>query len=216
MNLEAFYLRHTKITRSLKKFISDQQVAFPAPSFESFLDLLSDELEKIKSLLLQLPAGPERAKKVHALVDHEVSLETEIPLSCTKGCSHCCHLEVEVTNYEAKILKDIVSNGFPIDLRRLKVQAERSLQDPAWRTLGLRAQNRCVFLGADESCEIYDTRPVMCRRHSVTSPAKYCESLDQLITLRYFPRVDLIISAANEDPELRIGPLAKMLSTELD
>jgi hypothetical protein len=33
--------------------------------------------------------------------------------------------------------------------------------------------------------------------------------------IRYFPKVDLLISAANEDPALEIGPLAKMLELKL-
>ncbi|MNY63605.1 hypothetical protein D3C86_2005860 [compost metagenome] len=54
----------------------------------------------------------------------------------------------------------------------------------------------------------------MCRRHSVTSPAKNCETLDATIVVRYFPKVDLWISAANEDAGLEIGPLAKMLEMQ--
>jgi Fe-S-cluster containining protein len=120
-------------------------------------------------------------------------------------------MEVEITNFEAEILKDVIANGFATDQERLRLQSQRSLQDPVWKELGRRQENRCVFLSDEGSCGIYESRPVMCRRHSVTSPAKHCETLSEMITLRYFPRVDLIISAANEDPELRIGPLAKMI-----
>ncbi len=77
-------------------------------------------------------------------------------------------------------------------------------------------QNQCIFLNSFGNCSVYKQRPVMCRRHSVTSPAHLCSSLDADIGLRYFPRVDILISAANEDPDLKVGPLAKMLHENLN
>jgi Fe-S-cluster containining protein len=214
MSPHDFYQKHTRLTRSLKEFISEQQRNFSEDIFENFLDSLSEELRRIKALLFEVPAGPMRAKNVQALVDLESSQETDISASCTKGCSHCCHLEVEITNYEATILNEIIAGGFRIDRDQLARQRQRPLLDPAWRNLQLKAQNRCVFLDPNNACGIYEDRPVMCRRHSVTSAPKHCETHDEMITLRYFPRVDLILSAANEDPELRVGPLAKMIVSD--
>jgi Fe-S-cluster containining protein len=215
MTLELFFNRHSRITRSLKKFILDHQQTLSPDIFSDFLFSLSEELQKFSALLQQVPCGVLRAQKLHELVEKEISLEADISVSCKKGCSSCCHMEVEITNYETELLALAVKNGFAIDRERLSIQSERNLQDPQWRDPSVRTQSRCVFLDEQGACGIYPLRPVMCRRHSVTSPAKNCESLSEVITLRYFPRVDLMISAANEDPELRIGPLAKMLQIRL-
>ena len=214
MTKGAFFAKHTKLTRSLKKFVLDYQVKLERGVFEAFLESLSAELAAVTADLSQYPAGPLRARRLHGLVEKEIAAETEIQVSCKKGCSACCHMEVEITTYEAEILKQLISSGFVIDKDRLKQQGARTLQDPQWRA-GMNEANRCVFLDTAGACGIYEDRPVMCRRHSVTSPAENCVTSDGDIVVRYFPRVDLLISAANEDPDLRIGPLAKMLAKEM-
>jgi Fe-S-cluster containining protein len=215
MTADLFYSRHPKLTRSLKKFIADYQAELASETFAAFLDQLHEELENATAELAKVPAGPARARLLHSFVETEIAAGANIEVSCKKGCSACCHMEVEVTNYEAEILKDVVANGYTIDRERLKAQSQRGLQDKAWREGMRNTNNPCVFLDGEGSCGIYENRPVMCRRHSVTSPAKNCETLDATIVIRYFPKVDLWISAANEDAELEIGPLAKMLEIEL-
>ncbi|MNL15474.1 Flagellin N-methylase [compost metagenome] len=215
MTFEAFLKTHPKITRSLKKFVLDYQDKLDSDTFAAFLINLSEELEKAAFLFQSLPAGPERAFKLHQMVEEEIAEGDNIKVSCFKGCSACCHMEVEVTNYEADVIAGLIHDGFVVDRDRLKSQSTRTLQDPLWREGMKNKNNPCVFLNAEGACGIYEKRPVMCRRHSVTSPAKNCESIEAAITLRYFPKVDLLISAANEDPNMEIGPLAKMLQIRL-
>lgn len=212
MTAAQFYQKHRRLTRSLKNFISEQQSAFTEDVFLRFLEALSEELDRLRDLLMQVPSGPARAQRIHQMVDAEMEQEKSIPISCTKGCNHCCHMEVEITSDEALILKGILADGFAIDRDRFIRQSQRPLQDETWRRRHFHPENRCIFLAADGACSVYEARPVMCRRHTVTSPAVHCQSLEQAISIRYFPRVDLIISAANEDPALRVGPLAKMLA----
>ena len=215
MTLDAFYLTHSRITRSLKKFISEQEKALDLEVFESFLGSLNEILKSAKLELRSVPAGPLRARKLHQMVNEEIDREKEIESSCRKGCSACCYIEVEITSYELEILESLVRNGHPIDRQRLALQAVREVADPLWKKGSHLAQNKCVFLNPVGDCSIYEDRPVMCRRHSVTSPAALCATLDAPIVIRYFPKVDVIISADNEDPTLQIGPLAKMLSQRL-
>lgn len=211
MTKEAFFAAHTKLTRSLRKFVLDYEAQLEPDVFAAFLESLSAELEAAAAEIMKVPEGPARARKLHEMVEQEIQQGAEIEVSCQKGCSACCHMEVEITNYEARILVARLHDGREIDFERLEKQSQRELQDKAWRLGRREATNRCVFLNKEEACGIYEERPVMCRRHSVTSPAKNCEDIELSVVLRYFPRVDLLISASNEDPELRIGPLAKMI-----
>lgn len=211
MTKEAFFARHTKLTRSLKKFVLDYESQLEPEVFAAFLNSMSEELQSATNEIMKAPEGPARARRLHELVEQEIQQGADIEVSCKKGCSACCHMEVEITNYEARILVARLYDGREIDFDRFEKQSQRELQDKAWRRGPGDQMNRCVFLDKDGACGVYEERPVMCRRHSVTSPAGNCEDISLSVVLRYFPRVDLLISASNEDPELRIGPLAKMI-----
>lgn len=211
MNLTEFYNRHSRLTRSLRKFIEEYESQLDSETYSSFLNHLSSELIEKSNVLQSQSSNKERARLLHRLVDEEILKGENIPSSCQKGCSACCHMEVEITSYETEILKDLIQAGHRIDFQRLSKQSHRALQDPLWKQGPRNSDSQCVFLNQEGSCSIYEHRPVMCRRHSVSSPAKNCDTLDAPITLRYFPQVDLLISAANEDQNLRIGPMAKML-----
>lgn len=203
------------MTRSLTQFVAEHEKSMTAEVCERFYASMDDQLVHILKMIMALESGPERARKLQDLVDQEIRKADHIPITCTKGCSACCHMEVEITNYEAEILFDLIDTGHVIDRPRLQTQSQRPPQDNAWRQRSRITENRCVFLGEDEACSIYESRPVMCRRHSVTTPAINCFNTEDQIGVRYFPMVDLLVVAANEDPELRIGPLAKMLEMRL-
>lgn len=216
MTLIDFFNQHKKITRSLRKFIQNYENELSGAVFSSFLSKLSEELTSAQTDIFSEPAGPLRAKKLQKLVDHEITTnDAHIKASCQKGCSACCHMEVEITNYEADVLAKLINTGVDIDRNRLQEQSQRALQDPLWREGRRNSFNPCVFLDSNGACRIYEERPVMCRRHSVTSSPQNCDTLTSQITVRYFPKVDLLISAANEDPLVEIGPLAKMLQMRL-
>lgn len=215
MKREEFNRKHSRVTRSLKNFIVGYEEKLEPDVYESFLASVDEELVSIFAQLMAVPEGVERAQALHRMVEEEMAQEDKIKVSCTKGCSACCHFEVEVTNYEAEILAGLAQTTRPIDRASMKNQSLRKIQDKLWLKGIHDVSNRCVFLGDDRACSIYESRPVMCRRHSVTSPPVNCETQNAQIGLRFFPRVDLLISAANEDPKLRIGPMAKMMALQL-
>ena len=211
MTLATFLSAHKKVTRSLRNLIQDYQNQLQADQFEKFLGSLNDALLQARTEILRAPAGPERARLLHKMIDQEIRQSTKVSTTCQKGCAACCHMEVEITSDEATILVELIDNGFAIDTERLALQAARPAQSTGWQERMKSTTNRCVFLNSENSCGIYDSRPLMCRRHAVTSPAVNCESFGSEISTLYFPRVDLLISAANEDNQLKVGPMAKMI-----
>lgn len=215
MTYQELLIQHPRLTRSLKKFILDQQSTLQPAQFEEFIGSMHDALNEAKTELQTVKPGISRARKLHQMVDQEISQAHHLKASCQKGCSACCHIEVEITTYETEILAELVAKGHVIEQARWFEQSARAVGDPLWKKGNHDVKNKCLFLDPAGSCSIYDHRPVMCRRHSVTSPAQLCQTLDAPITLRYFPRVDLLISAANEDLGLEIGPLAKMLNKKM-
>ncbi len=216
MTFDVFIEKHSKLTRSLKKFILDQQSKLTPENFELFLESIAVAHKQAREKLEEVPAGISRSARLNQLVDQVMEEENHIKATCKMDCSACCHVEVKITSDETEVLSHLIQSGHTIDLERLADQAKLSVGDARWKkNLNLR-QNQCVFLNSLGNCSVYKQRPVMCRRHSVTSPAHLCSSLDADIVLRYFPRVDILISAANEDPDLKVGPLAKMLHEKLN
>jgi Fe-S-cluster containining protein len=117
-----------------------------------------------------------------------------LAITCRKGCSACCCQLVPVSHPEARRLAALV-DSFP-DPRKLAVlERFRAAQERLANTdipeivlsgsfrpreelvdLGIRYFHLgipCPFLEED-SCSIYEHRPVKCREYLVTSPAAEC------------------------------------------
>lgn len=78
---------------------------------------------------------------------------------CKKSCSHCCNIDVLVTEIEAELIA--VKLNWPID---------RS------RTFTANHTTPCPFLDSKNKCSIYKVRPFNCRTFHTLDDPKYCES----------------------------------------
>jgi Fe-S-cluster containining protein len=90
-------------------------------------------------------------------------------IRCQSGCAHCCCIAVAVSNNEAHELIDYAQQkGITID--RAKLSRQEAYDDDTWIQQP-REDRRCVFLGADNTCQVYDARPFSCRKYfAVTAP----------------------------------------------
>jgi Fe-S-cluster containining protein len=121
--------------------------------------------------------------------------ETEAAkVSCKKGCGACCRQLVPISEVEAHQLRDLVDD-MPEPRRseiRARFGAERlrlqksGLLEKLLMPERLRPEERtlfaldyfiqgiaCPFL-EEESCSIYNDRPIPCREYLVVSPAENC------------------------------------------
>jgi len=115
-------------------------------------------------------------------------------ISCGPGCGACCRMLVPVAEAEARWLREVVEamaeprrsqirERFAAAIRMLtdaglssKLRKTDQLTDEAFQELielYFRQQVACPFL-ENESCSIYDERPVSCREYLVTSPPANC------------------------------------------
>ncbi len=160
---------------------------------------LSKHLEKLalqyRVTLEALPPGPDRAKAVHRLINQQTEGLQAIPITCAKGCSGCCHLEVEITQDEGELLAQTVLDGHRIDRDRLRKQASRVRNSAEWNSL-VAPENRCVFLAADDACSVYESRPSICRKHLVISPPSECTASNGAPHPVSIPLAELVISTA--------------------
>jgi len=115
-------------------------------------------------------------------------------VSCTRSCGACCRQLVPIAELEAWRIRELIDElpeARRAVIRERFVAARRRLaeggllqplEDPT--TIGPAAATgfgeryfalgiACPFL-EDESCSIYEDRPVICREYLVTSPAANC------------------------------------------
>ena len=199
------------MTATLRNFLENYEKTLPLEQFaqlkwdiEAATDMYSNELAKAAP-------GVERGRKVHELIEQEIAKSQHIAVSCFKGCSACCHFEVEITGDDAKVLHNAVAGGVPVDRERLAKLAQRVRQGSEWKK-GMVASNRCLFLGEDNACRVYDSRPAACRKLSVVSDPSECAKTDGQPLPRVIPMVEVILSAALSFSDSKYGAFAKMLN----
>ncbi|MFA7613602.1 MAG: YkgJ family cysteine cluster protein [Candidatus Caldatribacteriota bacterium] len=150
-------------------------IKFPAIAKKSF-DALKENahytniVQLVFEQLLKTSDPVRRAEIVHELVDHFIvsafSNELVQKMSpCKKGCAHCCHNEVSVTEDEIDL---IIQKANPIiDKDLLKKQKEN------FSKLSYE-ERKCVFLDENNSCSIYPHRPSVCRTNAVIGEPEQC------------------------------------------
>lgn len=167
------------------------------------------------SFLRLRPAGPDRARAAHRAVDHALAERgTDMAaVSCRAGCAHCCHIQVDATGDEVELLAELVEKGLTIDMGALKVQAKADDLDK-WRRL-TKDQRRCVFLGDDNRCRVYEDRPSVCRSYFVISPPDDCRELTGRSMRLLVTKAEIAVSAAfnldNGEPKPMVTELLRRL-----
>lgn len=167
---------------------------------------------------------------IDAAIDKAASENKAV--SCKKGCGACCRMAVPVSEPEAYRLRSVV-DAMP-EPQKSRVQERFALGMEVFGRTGLLTNMfqrvsgeeeeqsamakldayyatgvACPFL-EDESCSIYDERPLICREFLVTSPAENCANIDgagveRLPTLAR-PGDALILIASNPN-EKRIASM---------
>jgi len=190
--------------------IDDQRAALAPDDYAQFIATIRSVFEKYTAKLSEFEAGVPRAKAIHEMMDQAMKTAAHIRVSCCKGCSGCCHYEVEITYDEAILLAAVVRGGMTIDRSRLKDQAIRERKSPKWNDVP-RDANRCVFLGPDGACVIYNERPSACRRLIVTSPPENCSMPGQPVEPVNITLAEILISASLSIEGATYASISKML-----
>lgn len=80
-------------------------------------------------------------------------------MECQKGCSDCCRCRLSITRLEEAVLRR--------GLARLPESVRGELAERA----SAKVQEMCPALDANGACQVYDSRPLICRSHGV--PLRY-------------------------------------------
>lgn len=115
---------------------------------------------------------------IHLAVDERIEIMKRTSahgadIQCRKGCASCCHLSVDVFPQEAVLLHVVAADqGIALDRAKLARQAKKTIS--TWSTLAPE-DRRCVFLGDDNACKVYEHRPSACRKYQVKTPPDLCD-----------------------------------------
>lgn len=142
-------------------------------SFAKITDVVIHHLKRISSPL-------ERARFIHHVVDDYNRSVFSHPLvkefsPCGAGCAGCCHTQVGVTEDEAQLLASLVVNGVSIDFALLQKQSRAANDSAEFYKLSYK-DRKCVFLGIDNRCKVYNDRPSVCRTNAVLGDSGQCST----------------------------------------
>jgi uncharacterized protein len=201
-------------TTGLRIFVIRNRDTLSSEAFQRLLAEIRADYDAHTAALLAAPPGAGRARVFHRRMDAEMESAAQWKPSCHKGCSGCCHCEVEVTADEADVLAEVVRSGLEVDRARLARQATRPRKSPAW-VVPLSRESRCVFLGNDGACRVYQDRPSACRKLLVVSPPEACVTIGAQTSPIQAPRAEILLSAALAVAGSKVTSISKALAARL-
>ncbi len=163
-------------------------------------DVLEMEASVPDSRTSAVDLVPVFQKLTNQIVAHSIELTERKgkTISCKAGCGACCKQPVPVTLLEVEHLNRVVRKMPEQRQRRvretfahhLKVVEDAGFSGPLQKLAELEPEQRhalakdyfelgleCPFL-ENQSCSIYQDRPLECREFLVTSDPQHCASLD--------------------------------------
>lgn len=96
---------------------------------------------------------------------------------CKKGCSHCCHMAVLVSEHEAKRIAAHTGRAYQqLSNDTSWMKDEQSCSDYQDAQCKRYMRVPCPFLGVKGECTIYKIRPMVCRTyHSIAPTNEPCK-----------------------------------------
>lgn len=155
------------------------------PATPTLSAIIAGRMIQIADKCLQESFSPERAPKI----------------SCASGCAHCCHMHVGITQAEGDLLVRFVeAKGIRIDTAKLARQLGYGDTPEGW-AVQPEGERRCVFLSAENTCQVYEVRPLSCRKYSVMTPPALCQiqsggTRTGVVALYYDLDVEILTTAA--------------------
>jgi len=136
--------------------------------------------------------------------------EDKAQISCKKGCSYCCHINVDISMDEAKlIVEHCVEKSIPIYVERLKAQL--GMNNDKRRNLG--ENTACAFLDVEQgTCNVYEYRPAACRKYIVFSDPLLCDAKENpgaTVTQFINQKAELITAGIMNNSAF--GPMAELV-----
>ncbi|MHA7944609.1 YkgJ family cysteine cluster protein [Formosa sp. 3Alg 14/1] len=149
---------------------------------------------------------------------------------CTKGCSFCCHQQIEIINIEKKLIREYIIKKTSDKQKKIIKENLKTWLDffdentpdnrildgnDIFKDFGEKVAGKglkCPLL-INNLCSIYEMRPITCRIHYVEHSPELCDK-DKLrdsafkgMSLRNY-----VINMLKNVEEINVEPLANVIS----
>ena len=175
------------------------------------LDFYIDGYKRDKRDYDEISVAANYNEEIQKEIDNELKSDLAKDIACRKGCNHCCQQLVVITDDEAKLLIQFSNeNNIKIDWDRINKQSMIT-DDREYMKLSIDTK-RCVFIGDNGMCDVYEHRPASCRKLHVLGDAIQCDTEKDLGgQVKWFisMQAEIITSAMFNATES--GTLASML-----
>lgn len=126
-------------------------------------DLTNEQADRVRKTLNRIGSmymhPHKRVRKLYELVDRWWSYSFGKAVVCTRGCHHCCRVNVNIATVEAEYIA--VNAGLPTPNYSPASKQDFTGED-------------CPMLKNNE-CSIYEWRPLACRTFGTIDSAEYCK-----------------------------------------
>jgi Fe-S-cluster containining protein len=120
--------------------------------------VLLDEANHLLNIRLNGPGTLlEHLARAYAFLDKVNQEFVSTFAKCSKGCSHCCQMDVQITTFEAEYI--VMATGI------------RHVPGAKFTT---GHKGPCPFLSSAGNCSIYAYRPLLCRTYHALSAPELC------------------------------------------
>lgn len=110
-----------------------------------------------------ISAAVSAVERIGSLMDRRLPGEFERRPVCQRGCSYCCHIQVEVSIPEvARAVEFAKKNFSPEEISALTVRARAGAEGARGKNATTYPVQPCAFL-VDGECSVYEARPLACR-----------------------------------------------------
>lgn len=188
---------------------------------DEILDWYDKKIEFFSKALAPITEPLPRAHFLHQAIDKSLAAAAEkdaenfSKITCRKGCAHCCHTVIAITQDEAELLIEYAKHiNWKIDWEKVEKQAWHATNRGKYFKL-LPENNACVFLGENNICQVYEHRPSSCRKYFVINDPIDCSPQTKVpngaVNNWTIQHVELLLSGAFEMDHARNGTMQEML-----
>ena len=194
MNIEE--ISHDVLDRLAQRHVDGDSSARIAAIDAAMTPQWKAEMDRrLRATLAEASAPRSKLRKVYALLDEVNALRTT-HMACKRGCTACCHMQVEISDVEAQRIATATG-------RKAARLPAGHLTTPMEK-LG-RRDTPCPFLKDDE-CSIYEDRPFVCREMAVLDRDALVCSFENMALARAHDARMLTV------PQATVPPLASAYS----
>lgn len=142
----------------IQPLLSASATAQPAHELPPVPRALLDEADHLLNVRLNGPGALiEHLALAYAFLDKVSQEFVSTFATCSKGCSHCCRMDVQITTLEAEYI--VMATGIP---------HVPSAKFTKWH------REPCPLLSSAGDCSIYAYRPLFCRTYHALGDPKLC------------------------------------------